>query len=279
MIKMNNADNKQNSQVENRMKLSDIFDKEFNFMPVLFIKFFSELEHRNDFISGNIYSNTFDYMVQCEKVEGRGRGDLFEGINVISNAHLKFYKHNTNKLMFEATVGANGLTSKITDSERMHMFCTTGVYPEWFEIISQTDQEIKCNLNIPDYFQELMKDSFGKYVVVYSPEDFKSKLDKYGKINSLRVEHGKVFYLDYSVNPSERIKSFIEGSANFYFQKDIFFDGQQEYRFVFPTLISYGAEILNLNSELEHIEEIETIEDLINYKCEVIVSLQTNVSD
>ena len=34
---MNNADNKQNSQVENRMKLSDIFDKEFNFMPVLFI--------------------------------------------------------------------------------------------------------------------------------------------------------------------------------------------------------------------------------------------------
>ena len=37
---MNNADNKQNSQVENRMKLSDIFDKEFNFMPVLFIKFF-----------------------------------------------------------------------------------------------------------------------------------------------------------------------------------------------------------------------------------------------
>ena len=68
MIKMNNADNKQNSQVENRMKLSDIFGKEFNFMPVLFIKFFSELEHRNDFISGNIYSNTFDYMVQCEKV-------------------------------------------------------------------------------------------------------------------------------------------------------------------------------------------------------------------
>ena len=82
-----------------------------------------------------------------------------------------------------------------------------------------------------------MKDRFGKYVVVYSPEDFKSKLDKYGKINSLRVEHGKVVYLDYSVNPSERIKSFIEGSANFYFQKDIFFDGQQEYRFVFPTLI------------------------------------------
>ncbi|WP_434351292.1 hypothetical protein [Trichococcus flocculiformis] len=276
---MNNEENKPKLQVEKSKKLSDVFGEEFNFMPVLFIKFFSESNHRDDFIRGNVYSNNFDYMVQCEKREGRGRGDAYEGINVISNAHLKFYKDKTDELMFEATVGANGLTSKITDSERMHMFCTTGVFPDWFEVISQTDKEIKCNLNIPEYFQELMKQSFGKYVVVYSPEDFKSKLDNYREINKLSVEHGKVVYLDYSVNPSERIKSFIEGSANFYFQKDTFFDGQQEYRFLFPTLISDKAEILNLNANIEYIADIETVEDLINYKCEVVVNLHTDITD
>ena len=54
---MNNADNKQNSQVENRMKLSDIFGKEFNFMPVLFIKF-STFAAQNRQVHLNIIGQT-----------------------------------------------------------------------------------------------------------------------------------------------------------------------------------------------------------------------------
>ena len=251
------------------MRLSDNVDGILNldsiFWPILFIKFFSETKYRDEFIKGNIYSNTFDYMVQCEKEEGKGRGDAYEGISVLSNVHLKFHPQNSDKVLFEASVGKDGLTSKINGSEKMHMFCTTGVSANWFEITEKSDKQIKCKLSIPTEFEAQMKESFGQYVVVYPAADFINQLEKVVKENNLYVTHDKVKYLDYSVNPSERIQSFRSGNPDFYFQKDIYFAPQEEYRFVFPTLLSEEAEVIKLGSNINYIKDIQTIDDLIKF--------------
>ena len=260
------------------MKLSDSVDGMFNldsiFWPILFIKFFSESKYRDEFIKGNIYSNTFDYMVQCEKEEGKGRGDAYEGVSVLSNVHLKFHPQNSDKVLFEASVGKDGLKSKISDSEKMHMFCTTGVSANWFEITEKSDKQIKCKLSIPKEFEAQMKGSFGQYVVLYSASDFINKLDEFGKEKGLHISHGKVKYLDYSVNPSERIQSFIKGTPDFYFQKDIYFAGQEEYRFVFPTLMSEKAEVIKLGTNINYFKDIQTIDDLIKFESGLIIEMK-----
>ena len=260
------------------MKLSDNVNGMLNldsiFWPILFIKFFSEQKYRDDFIKGNIYSNTFDYMVQCEKEEGKGRGDIYEGISVLSNVHLKFHPQNSDEVLFELSVGKDGLTSKINDSEKMHMFCTTGVSTNWFEITDQTDYQIKCKLSIPKEFETQMKGSFGQYVVVYPAADFINQIDKFVKENDLHVNHGEVKYLDYSVNPSERIQSFRDGTPDFYFQKDIYFAGQEEYRFVFPTLVSEKAEVIKLGTNINYFKDIQTIDDLIKFESGLIIEMK-----
>lgn len=259
------------------MKLSDSVDGMLTvgskFLPLLFIKFFSESKYRDDFINGNIYSNTFDYMVQCEKEEGKGRGDAYEGVNVISNAQIQFHPQNSDKVLFEVSVGENGLTSKINDSEKMHMFCTTGVFADGFEITEQSDKQIKCKLSIPKELETQMKESFGQYVVLYDALEFINQLNTFGKENDLHISHGKVTYLDYSVNPSERMQSYTEGTPDFYFQKDIFFASQEEYRFVFPTLLSDKAEVIKLGSNINYNKNIKTIDDLIQVDTEIIIDL------
>lgn len=156
----------------------------------------------------------------------------------------------------------------------MHMFCTTGVSANWFEIKEKSDKQIKCKLSIPKEFEAQMKGSFGRYVVLYPATDFINQLDEFGKDNGLHISHGKVKYLDYSVNPSERIQSFIKGTPDFYFQKDMYFADQEEYRFVFPTLLSEKAEIFKLGSNINCSQDIKTIDDLINSDSELIIDIK-----
>lgn len=244
--------------------LSDIMDEDANQYPLMFIKFFTDSEHRESFLNGNIYSNTFDYMVQCEYENGKGRGDAFEGINVMSNMHLKFNETESDKTFLEGTVGSYGLKTRINGTENMHMFCVTGVFNNWFEITEHIENTVTCRLKIPEYFQILMRREFGEHIVFFSAPNFINKLDVYGKENNLHILNGKVQYLNYSVNPKERIQAHIENNEKFYFQKDIFFEGQEEYRFIFPGLVSEKAEVICLGSKIDVVEGIKTIDDLVN---------------
>jgi len=248
--------------------LSDIVSQELQIQPLLFVKNFPEKQYKNDFIEGRIYANTFEYFVNEEKRNGQGRGDAYEGINTISDTHLRFYKSGTNELLMEAEAGVDGVKSKIKGTEKMHLLSMTGIFPDWFEIKSvNKDEKIvkyNCKLVIPKEYKENMKEEFGSEIVFFSANDFMDQLDNFGQKYNEKIMHGKVKYLDFRANPKERISAFIENRPDFYFQKDLIFEGQHEYRFLFPNITSSEGEILTLDNKVNTLEEINTLKDLEN---------------
>lgn len=259
-------------------KLSEVVDEELKNTPLMFIKTFASKEYKESFLRGEIFCNTFDYFVKEEEKHGKGRGDGFEGINVMSNVDLEFHsKSKSDPMIFKASVGKFGLKSKVNDTEKMHLFCVTGVFPSWFNIEKQIDEStFECSLCIPDNFIEEVRSSFGSEVAFFPQYEFIEALEEYGNKNNQHIEHGKVKYLDYSTNPKERIEAYFTNSINFYFQKDIYFKNQDEYRFVFPGILSEKPEVIVLDRKINALENISTVQDLLNNPVKMTLRFEKN---
>lgn len=258
--------------------LSDVLDPQLQEVPLMFIKSFSKQEFKNQFNEGEIFINTFDFFVKEEAANGIGRGDAYEGINVMSNVHLKFYKNNTSDLIMEAFAGEDGVKSKINETEKMHLLSMTAVFPNWFEIINTNEDEktetFTCRLIIPDDFKVSMGEDFGNTIALFNAGDFINQLEVYGKQNNTNILHGKVNYLDFKSNPQERISAFVENKPDFFFQKRLEFGIQQEYRFVFPDIISSKGEKIILPNRINLIEDINSISDIKEYEFGLTISFK-----
>lgn len=238
-------------------------DRASNNRPLMFLKVFNKEEYRDSFLNGNLYSNNFGYFVEEEK-NSKGRGDQFEGVLTISNATVQFKNHETGDVISEICIDDYGAKSKKIDTEKVHLFSVTGVFPEWFEIVEEMgDGVFKCKIVPPDAYKREMESNFGNYITFFSSLDFIENLDQYGKNNDLKISHGRVKYLDFATNPSERVKAYVENKSNFFFQKDIFFDKQDEYRFVFENLVTDKPEVLELGQKIESVSDFKYIDDLL----------------
>src|SRR5699024_6118195 len=121
-----------------------------------------------------------------------------------------------------------------------------------------------CRLKVPNSFEQNMKSEFGEFVALFSANEFISQIGKISKEENIYIQHGKVEYLDYSTNPQKRVNAFIENKAEFYFQKNIYFEGQDEYRFIFPTFVSQEGIKLDLKTKVELVDEITNFSELLN---------------
>lgn len=253
-------------------RLSEVMGNE---KPLFFIKTFDKPEYREKFINGDVYCNTFDYFIKAEKKYGKGMGDQFETINVVSNAELEAKNPETGKIIFLGKVENYGIKMKRNEVENMHVFCATGIFPEWFEIEKINDEnKLVCKLRIPDEYKKEMEKNFGEVLVLFAAQDFIDLLGKYADENNQYVEYGRVKYLDYSSNPKERLEAFIDNKTEFYFQKDIAFENQFEFRFVFPEIKSKEAETINIGEIKSYYPTIENFKGLIEAELGLLVNLK-----
>lgn len=243
--------------------LSEIFKEKVKHEPIFFIKTFSNEEYRRQFINGSVYCNTFKYFMEQETLTGKGLGDSQETVNTMYNVDITAKNPETNEIVFKMNTGDKGAKSKWGNVEYMHLFCVTSITLEWFKISNiDNNKYLECDLVMPQNFEKEMANNFGENLALFPAHSFISNVEETCKIKGINVEWRDVTYLDYSTNPKERVEAFFLKKSDFYFQKDISFKNQFEFRFIFPNLDSKKAEKIKIADLIGHYPEISTITDL-----------------
>ena len=242
-------------------------------VPNVFIKFFSEEQHRKDFISGHLFTSPLKHFVDNESERGLGRGDNFEGVLTMNNATFKIHPTDqSNASIIPLGKGIINLFSP--EMLKLHCFCTTGLFPEDFDVIHEDKGEviIRCNISVEQLKQ--MEDEFGKYVCLFCCSSFIRSVNDYSNKYNENVAHMRIEYLDYSVNPKTRLDSYMNSDDTFFFQKSDSFSKEREYRFIFNNHRADSPSIINLIKTFPHAENVNTVDDLVEYLSNETISIK-----
>lgn len=231
-------------------------------VPILFIKFFSEEQHRKDFISGHLFISPLKYFVDNESERGLGRGDDFEGVLTMSNVTFNIRSTDqSNAPIIPLGKGTINLFSP--EMLKLHCFCTTSLFPEDFDVIQEDERGVIIRCNIPVKQLKQMEDEFGKYVCLFSCSDFIRSINDYSNKYNENIAHMRVDYLDYSVNPKTRLESYMNSHDVFFFQKSDFFSKEREYRFIFNNHREHTPSVVTLTKVFTYVENVNTVDDLV----------------
>lgn len=216
------------------------------------LRFFEESKYRQQFLEGNLHTNSLEYYRNNEAQYGKGRGDKSEGIVRAENSNviINSIKHNgvTVNMAFE------GLSNT-------HVFCMTVIEEEWLERIDDKRVQVKIPQEVIDTFKE----EYGSYVCLVPIEPFIEQLKKYAdnEMYKRSICYGRVTYSNIKDNRSERMGQADNGTI--LFNKDNAFSREHEFRVTFNNVQDKESVTVKLDNSIEVVEQVVTIDDLIEY--------------
>ncbi|WMX57436.1 hypothetical protein [Peribacillus sp. R9-11] len=236
---------------------------------------FSSKENLESLQNGTLYLNNFQYYKDEELKEKRkGQGDAYDVTLRISDVDITFEHPETGEVLFKGKASNSNLESK--EDYQKHLFCMTGITSDLLEIVEIKDNVATTSLALSDELKEKALENFGDHVMLIDIGRFIERLEQVCVEEGIKVIGNRVEYRDMSINHSDRIKAFGTGNANFFFQKDIFFAYQSEYRLVFPELISDKAEIIDIGS-IKEFTNIFTTKQFFEKKLQFKLTLTEEV--
>ena len=238
------------------MLLSEIVDN--NDFIIGFLRFSSK-ERLEQLRSGSVYMNTFQFFKELEQRDGKkGQGDAHDLSLIINNlTRVQFVHPETGEVFLEGTAGKGDLFSP--DDYKNHLYCLTAITPNMLEILSRDGNEVQVKLNLPDELKHLAAGMFGDHVMFISKPLFLERVYKECLEKGYQCIHGKVNYKDMSINYMERFVAFNEGKVELFFEKDKFYEFQNEYRIV---ILNAPKEGKALELEIGDISDISILTSL-----------------
>lgn len=223
---------------------------------------FSKKEHLESLREGNLYLNNFKYFRNLEKEEGKkGQGDSKDLTLVLNEVNYELKNMETSEVIFRGKAKQSFLESE--EDYKRHVFCCTGITPDILEVIEVKDDVASARLILPEELRVKALDDFGGHVAFINSGIFFEKIRKACNDQGISMFSNIVSYKDMNINHSERIHAFNDNESSFFFEKDLFFKYQNEYRLVFPDLISDEPEVLKVGS-LEDAITILSVEEFLN---------------
>ncbi|MGT4652480.1 hypothetical protein [Bacillus cereus] len=232
---------------------------------------FSKKEYLEDLRKGKLYLNNFQYFRDVEKKEKRkGQGDAYDLSLRMDNIEWTFRNPDSKEVLIN---GRGNATLEYKEDYQTHVFCATGVTSDYSEIIEDNKETIRVKLVLPKEFKQQILDNFGDHVLIINPGAFLSAIKSAGhSMYSNRVKYRKLDLLY-----SDRVDNFLHVKKERFFEKDNFFKYQNEYRYVFPSLISDNPIVL----EIENIEKesiLMSVEDFFNLELSILLQKDTTVN-
>ena len=207
-------------------------------MTIFFlVKFFAEEKWADDFVRGQIYANSLSYFKEIEKRDAK-RGDRHEG--VIWWIQPDQIQLTLNDRTIPSADFAGPLEMQSTWLSNQHVFCMYAAHSGDIDLRAVTSEEemspLRKRVLVPD---ECL--NFGDFaVVVTAGPEFVRRVEVAATARGYRGRRGLVHYYD----PDEFHGYFSESEAAF--RKHRRYAYQQEYRFLFETLVA-GNEPLILD--------------------------------
>ncbi|MCM3396773.1 hypothetical protein M3638_02830 [Oceanobacillus profundus] len=228
---------------------------------------FSSKKNLESLQNGTLYLNNFQYFKDLEiKEKRKGQGDAHDVTLQMSDVDLTFKHPETDDVLFKAK--AKNANMESAEDYQKHLFCMTGITTDLLEITEIKESAATTKLVISEEFKEKALESFGDHVMLINAGRFMERVEQVCAEKSIPMVRKIVEYRDMSINYTDRIEAFGTGDVNFFFQKDNFFAYQNEYRLLFPELISNKAEIINIGN-IKDFTTIFSIEDFFEYELQL----------
>ncbi|TYS62529.1 hypothetical protein FZC76_20730 [Sutcliffiella horikoshii] len=208
---------------------------------------FSSKKNLESLQNGTLYLNNFQYYKDLEITEKRkGQGDAFDASLRISDVNLTFKHPETGETLF--TGRASNASMESNEDYQKHLFCMTGITTDLLEIVHIEDNVAVTKLVLPQELKERALENFGDHVMCINIGHFLNRVEQVCRDKNIAVVRNAVEYRDMSINYTDRMEAFATSRSDFFFQKDIFFAYQNEYRILFPELISDKPEIIDIGN-------------------------------
>ncbi|WP_309089918.1 hypothetical protein [Domibacillus sp.] len=258
--------------MQKKQRLNEILAKD-NKLPGA-LKF-STKENLESLQNGTLYLNNFQYYKDIELKEKRkGQGDAFDVTLRMSDVDLTFKHPETDEVLFKAKASNANLES--AEDHQRHLFCMTGITTDLLEVVEVQDNVATTKLVLSDELKERALENFGDHVMLINTGFFMERVEQVCSERGIKVARNLVEYRDMSINYTDRMEAFGTGRSDFFFQKDKFFAYQNEYRLLFPELISDKAEILNIGS-IKEFTHIFTTKEFFEHELQLRFNLTDEV--
>lgn len=238
-----------------------------------FLKFSDSKENLEKLQNGMLYMNNLKFFIDVEERTGqRGMGDILEATAVINNiTDAKLINNDTGE---EIPLGdIKKSTLRLNDFINQPVFCSTAISANILEVVKEDDEQLEAKVTFTDEQKDKFSNDFGKYVLVIRAIDFIKKIQKRFKELQFSYYADKVKYDDFSVNTSERLKSFAQGEINVFFWKDVYLSYQMEHRLVVLNDDVETPLICDLG-DLSEFTELMTAEEF--FKEDLIITIDKN---
>ena len=245
---------------------------------------FGEKRYLQDLVENKLYfANAISFWGIEDKQKIKGQGDRFEAGIMMHAKRLQMQNPYTGEIINCGI--SNGLV-RIEPAERMPVYCLFAV----FEDDCIADKEDVLYINLSDEKKNTIREHFSKadgVVVIDNPDQFiedvknsigyevkNDKVHYYNIDEGYKTENGQAAmdlqYMKYLIQDAEpiyengmkRYAFYEEYAYRVLFCKDLFFEKEQEYRFILPTeRIDEGTKY---NVKLSCKYKISNIEDVLN---------------
>ncbi|MGS0929535.1 hypothetical protein [Bacillus safensis] len=225
---------------------------------------FSKKEYLEDLRKGKLYLNNFQYFRDVEKKEKRkGQGDAYDLTLKMDNIKWTLSDPESKTILVN---GKGNASMEYKEDYQTHVFCTTGITSDYLEIIEEDEKTIRAKLVFPEGFKQQILDGFGDHVLIINPGAFLSAIESAGH----SMASNRVKYRNLDLLYSDRVDNFVQGKKERFFEKDNFFKYQNEYRFVFPSLISDSPIVLDIDN-IEKESTLMSVEDFFNLEMSILL--------
>lgn len=247
-----------------KQRLNEILAKDDKLPGILK---FSNKKNLESLQNGVLYLNTFQFFKDMELEEKRkGQGDAFDVTLRVADVDLTFKNPETDEVLFKVKANSANLSS--AEDHCTHLFCMTGITTDFLEVLNITDGIATTKLVLPDELKEKALENFGDHVMFINAGRFTERVERVCADKGIKVIRNKVEYRDMSINYYDRMEAFASGDTKFFFQKDKFFAYQNEYRLLFPELISEKAEKIDIGS-IEEFTHIMPTKDFFDHELQI----------
>lgn len=238
---------------------------------------FSSKENLEKLQNGSLYLNNFQFFKDLElKEEQKGQGDAHDVAVRIFDAEITFKNPETGEVMLEGKAASMKLEDNTFN--KMHLFCMTAITPEQLKVNMIDDKGVAhTDLILSDELKQKALENFGDHVMLINIGLFIDRVEQICKDKGILVFRNKINYRDMSINHLDRMNSFSEGTVDFFFQKDNFFEYQNEYRLLFPELQSETPEIIDIGS-IEEFTKIIPTKDFLEGEMQFKIQLENKNS-
>ncbi|ASS75781.1 hypothetical protein CIG75_12815 [Tumebacillus algifaecis] len=224
---------------------------------MLLLKFSNNRSHLEQLRNGKMYMNTFKYFIDLEKTTGKkGVGDVLEVSTVCHDSELWIKDPESNESHFAGM--AKSIQFRDDAVLDMHVFCMTIIERDNFEVTEKSEGVAQMRLVLPEEKIKRLVHDFGEYVFVTFMDTFIERIDQPFAKSGIEATHGKVKYVDFSVNNAERLSGYMKREVDRFFWKDRFFEHQSEYRLVALNQMSQDPLVVKLPSLKDISSVIET---------------------